>query len=223
MKKIALTLLALSVVYAGNAFAEAKLLVENYVKVTAINGKEVRHNALQPLKREFNLEAGRHVITARYDRLFDLTRGDHDYLKSANITVTADLADNQTYQLTMPNQPTHYQDAKEYIKSPTLAVSQNGQIIAQESVTVQREGILSSLGNMFGRNDAINANQQAIASLNQNQTPATNAPTTTASAGVPSTQKPTTQAQKDNLDGFMQLWLNSSEEEREKIRHWVEK
>lgn len=221
MKKIALTLLALSVVYAGNAFAEAKLLVENYVKVTAINGKEVRHNALQPLKREFNLEAGRHVITARYDRLFDLTRGDHDYLKSANVTVTADLADNQTYQLTMPNQPTHYQDAKEYIKSPTLAVSQNGQIIAQESVTVQREGILSSLGNMFGRNDAINANQQAIASLNQNQTPATNAPTTTASAGVSSSTS--AQANKDNLDGFMQLWLNSSEEEREKIRQWVEK
>mgnify|MGYP003586328009 CR=1 FL=1 len=221
MKKIALTLLALSVVYAGNAFAEAKLLVENYVKVTAINGKEVRHNALQPLKREFNLEAGRHVITARYDRLFDLTRGDHDYLKSANVTVTADLADNQTYQLTMPNQPTHYQDAKEYIKSPTLAVSQNGQIIAQESVTVQREGILSSLGNMFGRNDAINANQQAIASLNQNQTPATNAPTTTAGAGVSSSTS--AQANKDNLDGFMQLWLNSSEEEREKIRQWVEK
>lgn len=221
MKKIALTLLALSVVYAGNAFAEAKLLVENYVKVTAINGKEVRHNALQPLKREFNLEAGRHVITARYDRLFDLTRGDHDYLKSANITVTADLADNQTYQLTMPNQPTHYQDAKEYIKSPTLAVSQNGQIIAQESVTVQREGILSSLGNMFGRNDAINANQQAIASLNQNQTPTINAPTTTAGAGVSSSTS--AQANKDNLDGFMQLWLNSSEEEREKIRQWVEK
>lgn len=221
MKKIALTLLALSVVYAGNAFAEAKLLVENYVKVTAINGKEVRHNALQPLKREFNLEAGRHVITARYDRLFDLTRGDHDYLKSANVTVTVDLADNQTYQLTMPNQPTHYQDAKEYIKSPTLAVSQNGQIIAQESVTVQREGILSSLGNMFGRNDAINANQQAIASLNQNQTPATNAPTTTAGAGVSSSTS--AQANKDNLDGFMQLWLNSSEEEREKIRQWVEK
>lgn len=221
MKKIALTLLALSVVYAGNAFAEAKLLVENYVKVTAINGKEVRHNALQPLKREFNLEAGRHVITARYDRLFDLTRGDHYYLKSANVTVTADLADNQTYQLTMPNQPTHYQDAKEYIKSPTLAVSQNGQIIAQESVTVQREGILSSLGNMFGRNDAINANQQAIASLNQNQTPATNAPTTTAGAGVSSSTS--AQANKDNLDGFMQLWLNSSEEEREKIRQWVEK
>lgn len=96
MKKLTLALLALSVVYTSNAFAQAKLLVDNYIKVTAINGKEVRHNALQPLKREFNLEAGRHVITARYDRLFDLTRGDHDYLKSANVTVTADLTDNQT-------------------------------------------------------------------------------------------------------------------------------
>ncbi len=225
MKKLTLALLALSVVYTSNAFAQAKLLVDNYIKVTAINGKEVRHNALQPLKREFNLEAGRHVITARYDRLFDLTRGDHDYLKSANVTVTADLADNQTYQLTMPNQPTHYQDAKEYVKSPTLAISHNGQVIAQETNTEKREGFFSSLGNMFGRNDAINANQQAIASLNQAptaQTPASPAPKTTATAGVPTSQ-PSQPVAKDNLDGFMQLWLNSSEEEREKIRQWVEK
>lgn len=191
------------------AFADVKLLVDENIKVTAINGKEIRHGALQPLKREFNLQAGRHVITARYDRIFELTR-EHDYLKSANITLTATLDDNQTYKLVMPNQPNSYASAKEYIKSPSLAIMQGDAIIAEENTT-ERQGILPSLGiglsNVFRDNDATLANQQTIASL-QTQAPET---------------KPAETKSKDNLDGFMQLWLNSNEEEREKIRQWIQK
>lgn len=210
MKKLSLLLaLMLSV----PALAEVRLTVDDNIKVTAINGQEIKHGALQPLKREFKLDAGRHVITARYDRLFDLSNDRHDYLKSGNVTVTADLADNQTYELVMPNQPNSYTQAKEYAKAPTLAISQNGQILASEQTVENRTGILSSLGDsiggLFGRDDATRANQKAIASLNQ--APAT---TTTTSTMV---------APKDNLDGFMQLWLNASPEEREKIRQWVQK
>lgn len=209
MKKLSLLL---ALILSVPALAEVRLTVDDNIKVTAINGQEIKHGALQPLKREFKLDAGRHVITARYDRLFDLNRGTHDYLKSGNVTVIADLADNQTYQLIMPNQPNNYKDAKEYAKAPTLAISQNGQILASEQTVENRTGILSSLGDsiggLFGRNDATQANQKAIASLNQNAAqPATN----------------TMVAPKDNLDGFMQLWLNATPEEREKIRQWVEK
>lgn len=196
------------------AHAEVRLLVDDNIKVTAINGQEVRHSVLQPLKREFTLQAGRHVVTARYDRLFDLTRGDHDYLKSGNISVVADLQDNQSYQLVMPNQPNNYTAAKEFIKSPTLAIVQNGQVLAQESITEESSGVLSSItqsiGGMFSRGDsALASNQKAIAALGQAPAPST-----------PAVQQP---AAKDNLDGFMQLWLNSSEEEREKIRQWIGK
>lgn len=209
MKKLSLLL---ALILSVPALAEVRLTVDDNIKVTAINGQEIKHGALQPLKREFKLDAGRHVITARYDRLFDLNRGTHDYLKSGNVTVIADLADNQTYQLIMPNQPNNYKDAKEYAKAPTLAISQNGQILASEQTVENRTGILSSLGDsiggLFGRNDATQANQKAIASLNQN-------------AAQPTTN--TMVAPKDNLDGFMQLWLNATPEEREKIRQWVEK
>lgn len=187
--------------------AQVQLLVDENIKVTAINGKEVKHGALQPLRREFSLDAGRHVISARYDRLFDLTRGEHDYVKSGNVTVTADLADNQTYHLTMPNQPNTHKEAKEYAKSPTLAITQNNNIITQEKSDGSQAGLLSSLGGLFGRDHvAVIDNQQAIAAI------------TPASASAPTA--PTT---KDNLDGFMQLWLNASPEEREKIRQWIEK
>ncbi len=208
MKKLSLLL---ALILSVPALAEVRLTVDDNIKVTAINGQEIKHGALQPLKREFKLDAGRHVITARYDRLFDLNRGTHDYLKSGNVTVIADLADNQTYQLIMPNQPNNYKDAKEYAKAPTLAISQNGQILVSEQTVENRTGILSSLGDsidgLFGRNDATQANQKTIASLNQN-------------TAQPATTMVTP---KDNLDGFMQLWLNATPEEREKIRQWVEK
>ncbi len=217
MKMITKAIIASLALSAAYAHAEVRLLVDDNIKVTAINGQEVRHGALQPLQREFKLEAGRHVVTARYDRIFDLTRGDHDYLKSGNITVTADLQDNQTYQLVMPNQPNNYNAAKEYVKSPTLAVAQNGQVIAQESIVEDRTGVLSSItqsiGGMFGRDNAVTSNQRTIAALNQ-------APTTAVTASSAPTQAPIA---RDNLDGFMQLWLNSSEEEREKIRQWIGK
>lgn len=205
MKFLKTAVLATALFAATHTHAEVRLLVDDNIKVTAINGQEIFHGALQPLKREFTLQSGNHVITARYDRLFDLTRGNHDYLKSGNVTVTAHLKNNQTYQLTMPNQPNTYNAAKEYAKAPTLAVSHNGQIIAQESIVEDRSGALTGIAQgisgMFGRGNAITSNQKAIAALNQNNTPVA----------------------KDNLDGFMQLWLNSSEEEREKIRQWIGK
>lgn len=117
----------------------------------------------------------------------------------------------------MPNQPNNYNAAKEYVKSPTLAVAQNGQVIAQESIVEDRTGVLSSItqsiGGMFGRDNAVTSNQRTIAALNQ-------APTTAVAASSAPTQAPIA---RDNLDGFMQLWLNSSEEEREKIRQWIGK
>ncbi|MFC0819465.1 DUF2057 domain-containing protein [Moraxella marmotae] len=211
MKKLALALSATALLSTAAA-AQVQLNIDENIKVTAINGQEVRHGLLQPLQKSFTLQPGRHVITARYDRLFELRNNEHDYLKSNNITVTADLADNQSYQLTMPNQPNNYTAAKEYAKAPTLAVLHNGTVIAEQSDTDSRTGVLTgitnAIGGIFGRGDsAVTANQKAIAAINADQQPST-APA--ARTG-------------DNLDGFMKLWLNASDEEREKIRQWVEK
>ncbi|UNU73012.1 DUF2057 domain-containing protein [Moraxella nasovis] len=206
IKITAITAIALSQI----TFAKSELTVDEYIKVTAINGKEIHHGILQPLQKTFNLDAGRHIITARYDRLFDLPRGEHDYLKSNNISLSVNLADNQHYQLIMPNQPNSYSTAKEYAKKPTLAIAQNGKIIASESTTEKRSGLLSSIsgkiGGLFNQDDALLSNQKAIAALNQ-----------------PESQASTNQDTANNLDGFMQLWLNASEEEREKIRQWIRK
>lgn len=190
------------------SFAQVQLLVDENIKVISINGHEVNRGLLQPLQKQFNLEAGRHAITARYDRLFNLNNNNHDYLKSTNITITVDLKNHQTYHLVMPNQPNTYSAAKEYAKSPSLAVSHQGNIIAQtNSGESEKQGLLQTLtgkiGGVFKKDSSDNtaiANQKAIPAIDDAlQTP------------------------QNNLDGFMQIWLNASEEEREKIRHWIAK
>ena len=218
----------------GSAYADITLQVDDNIKVTAINGQEISQSPFQPLKKTFELTPGKHVITAKYDRLFDLRRDEHDYLRSGNVTVTADmLNDNQTYRLTMPGQPNDYKSAKDYAKSPTLAVEQGGQIIAQQQGTSGNDGSLfagltGAVGGLFGGDDAQRENQQVIASIDQNRTEQNRAissrPVTTNTNVIPAVQT-SVPAQANNastLDQFMQLWLNATPAEREKIRQWVQ-
>lgn len=199
--------------------AEVTLLVDDYIKVTAINGQELQQSAFQPLTKKFTLQPGQHAITAKYDRLYNLPRDEHDYLRSGNVSVIAQLADNQTYRLTMPSQPEEYKAAREYAKQPTLAVQQNNTIIASQQSTGNNQGGLFSglgkaLGGVFsGSGDAELQNQRAIASLDQ---PAV------ASQGTVQ-QTTSINSSNSNLDQFMQIWLQATPAEREKMSQWIQK
>ncbi|WP_201550194.1 DUF2057 family protein [Psychrobacter fjordensis] len=199
--------------------AEVTLLVDDYIKVTAINGQEIQQSAFQPLTKKFTLQPGQHAITAKYDRLYNLPRDEHDYLRSGNVSVIAQLADNQTYRLTMPSQPEEYKAAREYAKQPTLAVQQNNTIIASQQSTGNNQGGLFSglgkaLGGVFsGSGDAELQNQRAIASLDQ---PAV------ASQGTVQ-QTTSINSSNSNLDQFMQIWLQATPAEREKMSQWIQK
>lgn len=208
------------------AQAAVTLLVDDNIKVTAINGQEIKQSAFKPLTKQFTLQPGKHVITAKYDRLFDFRNDDHDYLRSGNISVAAELQDNQTYTLVMPGQPEGYQEAKKYADNPTLAVQQGNSVIAsQKSTAGSNGGIFSGLtkavGGIFGGSgDAQMANQRAIASLEKTGT-------VNGSAAIPAIQTSNTQvvtpaSNASTLDQFMQLWLKATPEERAKIRQWIQ-
>lgn len=207
--------------------AAVTLLVDDHIKVTAINGQEIQQSPFQPLKKSFTLEPGQHAITAKYDRLYNLRRDEHDYLRSGNVSVTAELKDNQTYRLTMPNQPEKYEAAKEYAKRPTLAVQQNNTILAsQQALEGGQGGLLSGLGKTLGgvfggADDAELQNQRAIAALGQ---PIVSTPSTV-NTGAVTTVKQTASAASSisTLDQFMQIWLQATPAEREKIRQWIQK
>lgn len=201
MKKIYAAFVAL--VVGLNANAAVQLTVDDYIKITAINGQAVSQSPFRPAQQRFTLEPGKHVITARYDRLFDLNARNHDYLKSANVTVSADLEDNQSYRLSFLDAPNDYHRAKEYAKAPTLAILRGNEVLTKQSVQETEGGILSGLGTLFGRSDqAVIDNQKTIGALH--------APADTAARPA------------NTLDSFMRLWLNASDEERAKIRQWIE-
>ena len=205
--------------------AAVTLLVDDHIKVTAINGQEVQQSTFQPLTKKFTLQPGTHAITAKYDRLYNLRRDEHDYLRSGNVSVTAQLADNQTYRLTMPNQPEAYEAAREYAKRPILAVEQNNTVIAsQQSLGNQQGGLFSGLGKAIGgvfggAGDAERQNQRAIAALEQ---PATQPAQSSINIGTAQSVPAAVQT-GNTLDSFMQLWLQATPAEREKIRQWIQK
>lgn len=199
------------------AHADVTLKVDDNIKVTVLNGKQYNTSLFQPLQQTFVLQPGKHVITAKYDRLYDDLPGDnHDYLRSGNVTVTADLQDNQTYRLAMPGQPERYHEAQKYAKSPTLAVMQGSTVIAQASGAVEEGGLFSGLSSLFGSNDAQVENQKAIAAVNSSSLTSS----TTAIAPVDASNN---NSKADTLDSFMQLWLQATPDEREKIRQWIQK
>ena len=223
--------LSISAVFAGAASvsmlsqAAVTLLVDDHIKVTAINGQELTQSILQPLTKSFTLQPGKHVITAKYDRLYDLRRDEHDYLRSGNVSVAAELADNQTYRLTMPNQPQDYAAAKKYAERPTLAIQQNNSVIAsQESVGGSSNSLFSGLGKALGgvfggSGDAELQNQRAIAALDQPSASANSTVNTAATV----TQTTSVNASTSTLDQFMQIWLQATPAEREKMRQWMQK
>lgn len=188
--------------------AEVTLNVDDNIKVTAINGQTVNRSLLMNSQQQFKLEPGTQVITAKYDRLYEFRNGDHDYLRSGNITLTANLADNQSYRLVMPNQPEKYKEAKVFAESPTLAIMQGSRVLASQNGQASGSllaGVGGAIGGLFsGSQSAVNSNNQAIAAVK---------------AAAPIQAAP--RANASTLDQFMQLWLNASEAEREKIRQWV--
>ena len=193
-----------------SAMAQVTLNVGANTIVTAINGQEVKNGLFTEPKRQFILEAGKHVITAKYNRLYELHGDNHDVLRSSNISLPVELADNQSYE--------NYQQAKEYAKQPTLAITQSGKTLASQQATASDgSSIFSGLGNALsgvfgGGNKAVQANQQAISALD-GKSPNV----------VPALATAPTAQSTDTLDQFMQLWLKASPEEREKIRQWVQK
>ena len=208
-------------------FAQVTLNVTDNTIVTAINGQEVKNGLLSKPQKTYKLEPGKHVITAKYNRLYELRGDNHDVLRSSNISVPVELADNQTYVLDMLGQPEDYNAAKEYVKQPTLAVLQGKQIIAsQQATSNSSSSIFSGLGNALGgvfggSSKAVEANQQTINALGQSggAIPAINQPSNQ-SGNQPVA---TTVSSSDNLDQFMQLWLRATPAERDKIRQWVQK
>lgn len=134
------------------AHAQVQLSAHPNLKITAINGEAVNQSPFAPVRYDFTLPAGPTTISARYERLFDLRGDSHDYLRSQNVTISGNLSDNHSYQLTLTDNPERYSDAKEYAKKPTILLTQNGEVLASQSTSGQKRSLLTNVGALFTGN-----------------------------------------------------------------------
>lgn len=186
-----------------SALAESVLSIGDNVVVTKIDGQSISNGLLSNPVRQFKLPAGNHTITAKYQRLYDLTADDHDIVRSPELTLSAVMQDGQRYRIVMANQPEDYDSAVAYAQKPTLSLLQGNTVVTDKTaITGSTGGLLGGIGQIFtgsGKGDAVTVN-------------------TTAKQPV---QPVTNKASSSTLDQFMRVWLNATPAERIKIKNWV--
>ena len=70
-----------------SALAQVTLNIGDNTVVTAINGQEVQNDLFSKPASRYTLEPGKHVITAKYTRLYELNGDNHDVLRSNNVSI----------------------------------------------------------------------------------------------------------------------------------------
>jgi hypothetical protein len=152
VKSLVKLILATALVSTSMAYAEVTLITPEEIPVLALDDQEVSGGFFRTAKTTYKLDAGQRHISVRYEQIFNLNDGNHDILKSAVVTVSANLTDGKTYYLKLVNPPKdNYEKAKAYVNQPIIAVVDDaGNTVAQQT------GVDSTpkawLGNgLFGR------------------------------------------------------------------------
>ncbi|TEU23086.1 DUF2057 domain-containing protein [Alkanindiges illinoisensis] len=215
LSKIVLSLMVVAM--ATSAQAAVTLVTPEEIPVLALDQQEVNGSFFRSSKTSYKLDPGTHEIAVRYEQLFNLTNGDHDVLKSAVVSVRANLEDNKTYRLSLVNPPKNYDVAKDYVKQPIIAVlDEQGKVIAQQQgLDNAPKPMLGS--SFFNRVMDFRNKPEMQKDLTTSQTD-NNSQAVTSSVKVSTVS---TTGANDNLEQLKQLWQNASKQEREQFMQFI--
>jgi len=132
----------------GLAWADATITVPENVIVLGVDGQETGNTGLfAQRKTVYHLAPGEHAITARYDRVFSLSTGDDDIVRSSGVTIRAVFADQTNYKLDWKNAPDDHEAAVEYAHRPILMVTDEGgkPLAAQQGLPQHSTSLLGSV------------------------------------------------------------------------------
>lgn len=239
LSKIAFSVVVLALATSGQA--AVTLITPEEIPVLALDQQEVTGNFFRSSKTTYKLDPGSHDIAVRYEQLFNQTNGEHDILKSAVITVRANLEDNKTYRLSLVNPPKNYEVAQEYVKQPIIAVmDEQGQVIAQQQALNnapkpmlgssffnrvmdfrtqlgnQKDYTAPATTNNSVSNSGNNSgNNSAMASTSGSSASGTSMP----ASSMPASSMPVTGS--NTLEQLKQLWQQSTKPEREQFMQFI--
>ena len=174
------------------ADASGTLQAPEILQIMTIDGEEPPGSFLGSRNLSRPLPAGEHVLSVRYNQLFNLGADDHDILKSPPVAFRFTVEPGKTYQLQV-NPPKHYEDAKIFAKNPQI------RLITVETGKSQDGIIIKSLGQASLVDTIGKAFQSATGEGNE----ASTATTTT------------------NLLQLQQSWLSASPAERQAFAAWL--
>ena len=174
------------------ADASGTLQAPEILQIMTIDGEEPPGSFLGSRNLSRPLPAGEHVLSVRYNQLFNLGADDHDILKSPPVAFRFTVEPGKTYQLQV-NPPKHYEDAKIFAKNPQI------RLITVETGKSQDGIIIKSLGQASLVDTIGKAFQSATGEGNE----ASTATTTT------------------NLLQLQQSWRSASPAERQAFAAWL--
>lgn len=215
LSKIVLSLMV--VVMATSAQAAVTLVTPEEIPVLALDQQEVSSGLFRSTRTTYKLDPGMHDIAVRYEQLFNLSNGEHDILKSAAISVRANLQDNKTYRLSLINAPKNYDVAKDYVKQPIIAiVDEQGQTIAQQQgLDNAPKPMLGS--SFFNRVMDFRNKPNGEKDLTTDQNINNDSGITNSSGALAGS----TPIAGSYLEQLKQLWQNASKQEREQFMQFI--
>lgn len=180
-------------------YSAVTIKVPEEIKLLAVNEQEV--GGFLRAKDQYKINPGASALVLRYSGYYQHADNSHDILRSAETRLTTpSLKDGETYRLALINAPKDFDEAQKYKDEPVFGLyDQKNNLITQQA------GSKGSQKNWFSENVLGNTS----ADLTK---PAVNNSTAVA---------PSLNEQGHTDQKLIQLWQQSSKQERQKFMAWL--
>lgn len=135
----------------GSEAAVGVLKAPEVVQVMTVDGEDASGALFGSRDYSRKLTPGEHVLSVRYNQLFNLGTDDYDILKSPPVAFRFVVEAGKTYQL-QTEAPKRYQDAKTFAKNPVIRLVDVSSGNAIDGVMVKSLGqasLMDTIGKAF--------------------------------------------------------------------------
>ena len=212
---------AFGLLLSSSVFSAVTITAPEEIVILAVNGQEVNNGLIPSKKNNYQVDPGNLTVNVRYREYFEHLNGEHDIVKSGVVTIqTADLKDNQTYNLALVNAPKDFSQAKKFAEQPTVALYDQSKKLVVQQTGANNEAQPWFSGNSLlartldltqkNKNNVVNQPAPVYAASTTNVAPVAVTATTVVSGNIKTTDQQ-----------LVDLWQKASKAERQKFMAWL--
>lgn len=212
---------AFGLLLSSSVFSAVTITAPEEIVILAVNGQEVNNGLIPSKKNNYQVDPGNLTVNVRYREYFEHLNGEHDIVKSGVVTIqTADLKDNQTYNLALVNAPKDFSQAKKFAEQPTVALYDQSKKLVVQQTGANNEAQPWFSGNSLlartldltqkNKNNVVNQPAPVYAASTTNVAPVAVTATTVVSGNIKTTDQQ-----------LVELWQKASKAERQKFMAWL--